>query len=145
MTADGAGIEFAAANPRPTAAPNVGGDVQVVGMNLLNYFNTFTGCTGGVSGASLDCRGAENQAELDRQTAKTVAAMTTLDADVFGVNEIENDGYGPDSALAYLVDRLNAATAPARSPTSTSTPAPGRSTPWVTTPSRSARSTSRVR
>lgn len=112
VTADGAGIEFAAANPRPTAAPTVGGDVQVVGMNLLNYFNTFTGCTGGVSGASLDCRGAENQAELDRQTAKTVAAMTTLDADVFGVNEIENDGYGPDSALAYLVDRLNASTAP---------------------------------
>ena len=115
----GAGIEFEAVNPRPTSAPDVGGDVQVVGMNLLNYFNTFDGipdtvdnCTGGVSGPPMDCRGADTPEEFERQTAKTVAAMTALDADVFGVNEIENDGYGPDSAIAYLVDRLNAATAP---------------------------------
>ena len=33
-----------------------------------------------------------------------------VDADVLGVNEIENDGYGADSAIAHLVDRLNAAT-----------------------------------
>ena len=115
----GAGIEFEAVNARPTSAPDVGGDVQVAGMNLLNYFNTFDGipdrvdnCTGGVTGPAMDCRGADTAAEFERQTAKTVAAMTTLDADVFGVNEIENDGYGPDSAIAYLVDRLNAATAP---------------------------------
>ncbi len=115
----GTGIEFDAVNPRPTSAPDVGGDVQVVGMNLLNYFNTFDGipdtvdnCTGGVSGPAMDCRGADTQAEFERQAAKTVAAMTTLDADVFGINEIENDGYGPDSAIADLVGRLNAATAP---------------------------------
>ena len=29
-----------------------------------------------------------------------------------GLVELENDGYGTDSALQYLVDRLNAATAP---------------------------------
>ena len=34
------------------------------------------------------------------------------DADVIGVIEIENDGYGPDSAIQFLVDQLNAATAP---------------------------------
>ena len=34
------------------------------------------------------------------------------DADIIGINEIENDGYGPDSAIAFLVDKLNAATAP---------------------------------
>lgn len=112
VTADGAGIRFEAANPRPTTAPNVGGDVQVVGMNLLNYFNTLDvagiNCRAGVAGDPIDCRGANTQAELERQAAKTVAAMTTLDADVFGVNEIENDGYGSDSALADLVNRLNA-------------------------------------
>ena len=35
-----------------------------------------------------------------------------MNADVIGVNEIENDGYGPDSAIQFLVDKLNAATAP---------------------------------
>jgi predicted extracellular nuclease len=31
---------------------------------------------------------------------------------VIGFNEIENDGYGPDSSIAFLVDKLNAATTP---------------------------------
>ena len=34
-----------------------------------------------------------------------------MDADVIGFNEIENDGYGPDSSIAFLVDQLNEATA----------------------------------
>jgi hypothetical protein len=103
----GTGITFEAVNARPTDAPDVGGAVQVAGMNLLNYFNSFSGCTGGVAGPPLDCRGADNQLELDRQTAKTVAAIAAMDADVIGVNEIENDGYGPDSALATLVGAVN--------------------------------------
>ena len=107
----GAGIRFEAANPRPTSVPDVGGAVQVAGMNLLNYFNTLdnanNACTGGVTGDAMDCRGANTQQELDRQTAKTVAAIAKLDADVVGVNEIENDGYGPDSAIATLVDAVN--------------------------------------
>jgi predicted extracellular nuclease len=44
--------------------------------------------------------------------AKTIPAILGADADVLGVNEIENDGYGPQSAIAELVDQLNAATAP---------------------------------
>ena len=109
----GGGIDFVAANQRPSGPPSVGGSVQVAGMNLLNYFNTFgNACTGGVNGPGMECRGAENQLEFDRQNAKTVAAILALDADVVGVNEIENDGYGPTSALADLVGRLNAASAP---------------------------------
>ncbi len=107
LTQSGDGIEFEATDPRPTDAPDVGGAVQVAGMNLLNYFNTFSGCTGGVEGPSMDCRGADTQTEFDRQKAKTVAALTAMDADVIGVNEIENDGYGPQSAIATLVDALN--------------------------------------
>jgi hypothetical protein len=42
---------------------------------------------------------------------KTVAAIVGTKADVVGIIEVENDGYGPDSALQFLVDRLNAATA----------------------------------
>jgi len=104
--------DFVPANPRPTQRSAVGGDVAVGAMNLLNLFNTFTGCTQGVGGPTTDCRGAENQLEFDRQVAKTVAAVLKVNADVLGVNEIENDGYGPTSAIADLVDRLNAATAP---------------------------------
>jgi uncharacterized protein len=108
----GAGITFTAANPRPTSAPDVGGAVQVAGMNVLNYFNTLdnapNACRGGVNGPPMDCRGAETSLELQRQTEKTSVAIAKLDADVIGVNEIENDGYGPDSALASLVDAVNA-------------------------------------
>lgn len=105
-------VNFQPTNPRPTSAPAVGGTIKVVGMNLLNFFNTFVGCTNGAGGAATDCRGADSQAEFDRQWVKTVAAILAMDADVIGVNEIENDGYGPGSAIAFLVGRLNAATAP---------------------------------
>jgi uncharacterized protein len=109
---DGGVPGFVATNPRPNAPPPVGGSLKVAGFNLLNYFNTFTGCTGGVGGASMDCRGADNLAEFDRQWRKTVAAILGMDVDVLGVVEMENDGYGPSSAIADLVSRLNAATAP---------------------------------
>jgi uncharacterized protein len=109
----GGGVpSFQPSNPRPAAAPAVGGSVRVVGMNLLNFFNTFAGCTNGVGGASTDCRGADSQAEFDRQWPKTVAAIRAMNPDVLGVNELENDGYGPTSAIQFLVDKLNEATAP---------------------------------
>lgn len=105
----GTSPNFVAANPRPTTTPNVGGTLKAAGMNLLNYFNTFgSSCKGGVTGATMDCRGAENSTEFERQAAKTVAAITAMNPDVVGVNEIENDGYGATSSLADLVNRLNA-------------------------------------
>ena len=58
--------------------------------------------------ALTDCRGADTQVEFDRQWPKTVAAISKVNPDVLGVNEVENDGYGADSALAHLVEQLNA-------------------------------------
>lgn len=107
----GGSIHFQSANPRPTT-PEVGGTLRVVGMNLLNFFNTFTGCTGGVGESPIDCRGADSAAELARQHRKTVAAIVAMNPDVLAVNEIENDGYDATSALQLLTDVLNAATAP---------------------------------
>jgi hypothetical protein len=110
VNAMGGGVpNFVAANARPTTPASVSGTLKVVGMNLLNYFNTFgTGaCTLGVGGAPTDCRGAENTTEFDRQTAKTIAAIVAMNPDILGVNEIENDGYGPTSAIQDLVNRLN--------------------------------------
>ncbi len=108
----GGTAQFVAANPRPTASPAVGGTVRVASANVLNFFNTFDTCTFGVGGAPADCRGAETAIELERQAAKLVSALVATGADVIGLIEIENDGYAPGSALAELVDRLNAATAP---------------------------------
>jgi uncharacterized protein len=119
INALGGGANFVPTNQRPTGAPPVSGHVRVAGMNLLNFFNTFDGlpdkvdnCRNGVGGAAADCRGADTQAEFDRQWSKTVAAITGAGADVIGVMELENDGYGPGSAMHFLVDQLNAATAP---------------------------------
>jgi uncharacterized protein len=102
---------FAAANPRPVQPPAVGGTLRVASFNLLNYFNTYEGCRGGVGGAEMQCRGARNDEEFRRQAQKTVAAILAMNADIVGVIEVENDGYGPASAVADLVARLNAASA----------------------------------
>lgn len=113
VNALGGGVpDFQPANPRPDQPADVGGTMKVAAFNLLNYFNTFSGCTNGVGGAPTDCRGAENLTEFNRQWPKTVAAILGMDVDVLGIIEIENDGYGPTSAIQDLVDRLNAATAP---------------------------------
>jgi predicted extracellular nuclease len=103
---------FDAANPRPTAPPQVGGTLKVAALNVLNYFNNFGNtCTGGVGGRSTECRGADNATEFARQWPKTVAAIRAIDADVVGINEVENDGYGPTSAIADIVAKLNSETA----------------------------------
>jgi predicted extracellular nuclease len=111
--------DFQPANERPTAAPDPGGTLRVAGMNLSNFFNTFDGipdtvdnCTNGVGGTATDCRGADTLEELDRQWPKTVAAIVKTEADVITFSEIENDGYGADSAIQFLVTKLNEATAP---------------------------------
>jgi hypothetical protein len=104
--------DFQPANARPVAPDPVGGSLTVASLNLLNYFNTFSGCTGGVGGAAISCRGATNATEFSRQASKTVAAIVATGADVVALIEMENDGYGPTSAIQDLVDRLNAATAP---------------------------------
>ena len=106
----GADAVFNRSNPRTTTPEDVGGSLKVASFNVLNYFNTFgrTSCTFGVGGATAECRGADDAAEFERQAAKTVSAIVALDADVVGLIEIENDGYGPGSAIADLVGRVNA-------------------------------------
>lgn len=105
---------FASVNPRPTAPDEVGGRLQVASFNVLNYFATVdttpsndTGPCG--PGGTNDCRGADSERERQRQLAKIVAALETIDADVFGLIEIQNDA---GLATQQIVDALNAATAP---------------------------------
>ena len=110
---------FLPTNARPTVPAQANGSLKVVSANLLNFFNTFDGlpdtvdnCSFGTGGAPADCRGADTQAEFDRQWPKTVENLVGTGADVVLINEIENDGYGPSSAIRFLVDKLNARTAP---------------------------------
>ncbi|ABC33190.1 predicted extracellular nuclease [Hahella chejuensis KCTC 2396] len=96
---------FVAENPRTDAPVTTGaGNLKVASFNVLNYFNG-----DGQGGGFPTSRGATTAEELERQAAKTVAALLAMDADVVGLMEIENDGYGADSAIQDLVNRLNAA------------------------------------
>ncbi len=93
-----AGAEHTEVNPRPAAPADVKGDLVVAAQNTLNFFltlDTTTNDTGpGPCGgnANLDCRGADSDQpdEFDRQRDKLLLALAGIDADVLGLNEIEN-------------------------------------------------------
>jgi predicted extracellular nuclease len=69
---------------------------------VLNYFN------GNGQGDDFPTsRGASSVNELERQEAKLVSAFDTMNADVIGLMEIENDGFATDSAIYSLVNALN--------------------------------------
>jgi predicted extracellular nuclease len=96
------GADYEAANPRPEA-PEVGGDLVVSSFNVLNYFTTLDDPD---TTADDDiARGANTAEEFERQEAKIVAALAEIDADVFGLIEIENNA--DSQALATLTAALN--------------------------------------
>jgi predicted extracellular nuclease len=106
---------FSATNPRTDAPQVAAGNIKVASANVLNYFTTFTngtdawggtgqGCALGASSSSANCRGADSMVEFERQTNKIVSELAAIDADVFGLMEVQNNG---DVALDYLVQQLN--------------------------------------
>jgi uncharacterized protein len=105
---------FTPTNPRPTP-PTVAGSIHVSGANVLNFFTTLKrasadpACTNPVNNNSSLARGAESCLEFTRQRAKIVAMLKDLNADVFGLMELENNGSGATSAIQNLTDALNAA------------------------------------
>jgi len=105
---------FEPTNPRPASPDEVGGRLKVASFNVLNYFATIDETSSNSSGpcgpaGTDDCRGADSEEERERQLAKIVDALATIDADVFGLIEIQND---TGLATEQIVDALNAATAP---------------------------------
>ena len=117
-------------NPRPTDAPVVGSSLQIVGSNTLNYFitidpnsndsNSFTAddvCGPNYDGNTangMECRGADSSQEFTRQRDKFLNALAEMDADVFGLMELENNaqaapaGDDNDPVLEDIVNGLNA-------------------------------------
>ncbi|MCQ1059088.1 ExeM/NucH family extracellular endonuclease [Photobacterium sp. ZSDE20] len=78
--------------------------LKLVASNVLNYFNS---PFGGDRNRFGENRGAESYEEFERQQAKIVEVLYQLDADVVGLVEVENNGFGDYSAIAQLVDELN--------------------------------------
>ena len=94
---------IASTQPR-TPAPHIAQNTNLViaSMNVLNYFNG-----DGQGGGFPTARGARTAEALLMQSDKIVAAITAMDADIVGLMELENDGFGANSAIQYLLDAVN--------------------------------------
>jgi len=98
-------------NDRPEAVPEVGGRLKISCFNVENYFN---GPPLGLPFGDRKARGAQDGFEFGRQRAKTHSAMAALDAAVFALSEVENNGDAPGSAVQDLVKGLNQAAGSAK-------------------------------
>ncbi|OCQ18313.1 DNA degradation protein EddB [Pseudoalteromonas luteoviolacea] len=78
------------------------GNLRIASVNVLNFFNG-----DGTGGGFPTARGADSAEEYQRQKSKLVNALINLDADVVGILEMENDGFGELSALAELANSLS--------------------------------------
>ncbi len=93
---------FISSNVRPDAAELPATDqVRIASFNVLNYFNG-----NGLGAGFPTARGATTADEFARQRAKTIAALQSLNADVIGLMELENDGFGSTSAIQDLVNGM---------------------------------------
>jgi uncharacterized protein len=68
------GADYTSLNPRTVQPEEVGGNLKVASFNVLNYFTT------------LNSRGANTPEEFTRQRNKIIAAISTIDADVVGLD-----------------------------------------------------------
>jgi hypothetical protein len=110
--------DYTATNPRPAAPEDVGGRLRAASMNTLNFFITQDYPTGdpldNTCGPlqNVECRGADadQPTEFDRQRVKLLEAIAGLDADIVGLNELENTtGVDPlGDPVNGLVTGLNA-------------------------------------
>lgn len=94
--------EISILNPRPETPDFVEGRIRVAGFNVENYFNG-----DGMGGGFRKDLGAESQEAFNRQRTKIISAITDMNADVIGLMELENDGYGELSAIRDLANGLN--------------------------------------
>ncbi|WP_299490674.1 ExeM/NucH family extracellular endonuclease [uncultured Shewanella sp.] len=88
----------------PELAENA--DIRVASFNVLNFFNSaFGGDENATQGS--DIRGAKTEHDFKLQRSKIVNAIVEMNADIIGLMEIENNGFGDKSALQNLLNALN--------------------------------------
>lgn len=93
-------------NNERTSTPSVKeGQLSVASFNVLNFFTSEFG--GGRTNPMNDNRGAESAEDYAVQLEKIVSALVALDADIYGLIEIENNGFDEQSAIYTLVEALN--------------------------------------
>lgn len=92
--------DYTAVNPRPAASDPVGGSLRISAMNTLNFFvtpdypnsppNPLDNKCGPLN--DVECRGwdSDQPDEFTRQRTKLLAALSGLNADIIGLNELEN-------------------------------------------------------
>ncbi len=88
-----------------TSQPQISslGNLRLASFNVLNYFNG-----DGQGGGFPTSRGADTLEEFYRQRDKIINAILAMNTDIIGIMEMENDGFGADSAIQDLVNGLNA-------------------------------------
>jgi uncharacterized protein len=100
-------VNFTPANAREATPSSVGGTLKVASFNVLNYFTDLD--TNAVinipNGVSFEPRGANTATEFTRQRDKIISAITSMNVDVIGIMEMENNG---PTAIQNLVNGLNA-------------------------------------
>lgn len=84
------------------------GNLSIATFNVLNYFNGEVDANGDVTFDYDENRGADDEVAFELQQGRIVEAIVNLNADVVGLMEIENDGFGEDSAIQSLVNAINA-------------------------------------
>jgi predicted extracellular nuclease len=96
---------FSSGNPRTAGPQAVGGNLRLASFNVLNYFTSIdNGVPLCAPAANLECRGADNINEFNRQRDKIVSALAAVDADIVGLIEIENNA---SASLQDLTAALN--------------------------------------
>jgi len=87
--------------PEPAPARPASANLRVMTLNLNNLFN------GDGRGQGFPTsRGAKTQAQYQRQLQRLSAGLNQADADLLALSELENDGYGSNSAIAQLAASL---------------------------------------
>ena len=104
--------DYMSVNPRPASPEAVGGTLRVAAMNTLNFFVTANYPTGNPldnkcgPANNLECRGwdSDQSTEFTRQRDKLLTALSGLNGDIIGLNELENStGVEPlDSIVSGL-------------------------------------------
>lgn len=102
---------------QPAPARARGSNLRIGSFNVLNYFTSHSSIGGALNVLCKDqadadsakgCnRGAKSQVDFEKQRTKIVNAITEMDADLLGLMEMENNGFGDNSAINNLVTRLN--------------------------------------
>ena len=94
-------VAFETPSVADLAAP-AAGQLRIVSLNLLNYFNG-----DGQGGGFPTARGAKTPREFQEQKRRIGAALAKMQPQLLAVQELENDGFGPDSAARSLLGVLN--------------------------------------